>query len=175
MQVLGLYIWTKNMANAKIYVLLYSFCFVLFWIWGQFPSTSPGRLVFGGAIYWTFFFVMSLEGLYLERFIHGVAYFQNFTVFHVCKCTLAYLSRDQIYRHLYRQKFISIVIQALLYIVQCILSQRHQLMSTIPSTVPLLWGHLYNVDTKVCPPGESTYRKHWATLVHFENNLTACF
>ena len=57
---------------------------------------------------------MSLGGLYLEGFIHGVAYFQNFTVFHVCKCTLAYLSRDQIYRHLYRQKFISIVIQALL-------------------------------------------------------------
>ena len=100
------------MANAKIYVLLYSFCFVLFWIWGQFPS--PGGLVFGGAIYRTFFCVMSLGGLYLEQFIHGVAYFQNFTVFHICNCTLAYLSRDQIYRHLYRQKFISIVIQALL-------------------------------------------------------------
>ena len=50
-----------------------------------------GGLVFGGAIYRTFFCVMSLGGLYLERFIHGVAYFQNFTVFHVCKCTLAYL------------------------------------------------------------------------------------
>ena len=103
-----------------------------------------------------FFCVMSLGDLYLERFIHGVAYFQNFTVFHVSKCTLAYLSRDQIYSHLYRQKFISIVIQALLYFVQCILSQRHQLISTIPSTVPLPQGHLYNVDTKVCPPGEST-------------------
>ena len=87
--------WTKNMANAKICVLLYSFCFVLFWIWGQFPSTSPGAHVFGGAIYQTFFCIMSLGGLYLDGFIHGVAYFQNFTVFHVCKCTLAYLSRDQ--------------------------------------------------------------------------------
>ena len=27
--------------NAKIYVVLYSFCFVLFWICGQFPSISP--------------------------------------------------------------------------------------------------------------------------------------
>ena len=106
--------WTKNMANAKICVLLYSFCFILFWIWGQFPSTSPWGLVFGGAIYRAFFCGMSLGELYLERFIHGVAYFQNFTVFHICKCTLAYLSRDQIYRLLYRQKFISIVIQALL-------------------------------------------------------------
>ena len=131
--------WTKNMANAKICVLLYSFCFVLFWIWGQlFPSTSPGGLVLGEAIYQTFFCVMSLGGLYLEGFIHGVAYFQNFTVFHVCKCTLAYLSRDQIYRHLYRQKLILILIQALLYLAQSILSQRHQLISTIPTTVPLL-------------------------------------
>ena len=104
--------WTKNMANAKICVLLYSFCFVLFWLWGQFPSTSPGGHVFGGAIYQTFFCIMSLEGLYLDGFIHGVAYFQNFTVFHVCKCTLAYLSRDQIYRHLYRQKLILIIINA---------------------------------------------------------------
>ena len=132
--------WTKNMANAKICVLMYSFCFVLFWIWRQFPSTSPGRHVFEGAIYRMFFCVMSLGGLYLEGFIHGVAYFQNFTVFHVCKCTLAYLSRDQIYRHLYRQKLILILIHvpALLYLVQCILSQRHQLISTIPTTVPPL-------------------------------------
>ena len=79
-------------------------------------------------------------GPILEGFVHGVAYFQNFTVFHVCKCFLAYLSRDQIYRHLYRQKLILILIQvqALLYLVQCILSQRHQLISTIPTTVPLL-------------------------------------
>ena len=87
-----------------------------------------------------FFCIMSLVGLYLEGFIHGVAYFQNFTVFHVCKCTLAYLSRDQIYRHLYRQKLILILIHvpAVLYLVQRILSQRHQLISTIPTTVPLL-------------------------------------
>ena len=33
---------------------------------------------------------------------------------------------------------ILIHVQALLYLVQCILSQRHQLISTIPTTVPLL-------------------------------------
>ena len=106
----------------------------------NFQVQAPGGHVFGGAIYQTFFCIMSLGGLYLEGFIHAVAYFQNFTVFHVCKCTLAYLSRDQIYRHLYRQKLILILIhvQALLYLVQCILSQRHQLISTTPTTVPLL-------------------------------------
>ena len=40
----------SSLANAKIYVLLYSFYFALFWIWGQFPSTSPQGLVFGGPI-----------------------------------------------------------------------------------------------------------------------------
>ena len=30
-------------------VLLYCFCFVLFCIWGQFPSISPRGLIFGGA------------------------------------------------------------------------------------------------------------------------------
>ena len=40
----------SSLANAKIYVLLYSFCFV-FWIWRPFLSTNPRGLVFGGAIY----------------------------------------------------------------------------------------------------------------------------
>ena len=32
----------SSLANAKIYMLLYSFCFVLFWIWGIFPTPSRG-------------------------------------------------------------------------------------------------------------------------------------
>ena len=38
----------SSLANAKIYVLLYSSCFDLFWIWGHFPSISPQGLIFGG-------------------------------------------------------------------------------------------------------------------------------
>ena len=34
----------------KFIMLLYRFCFVLFCIWGHFPSTSPQGLIFGGAI-----------------------------------------------------------------------------------------------------------------------------
>ena len=34
------------------------FCFVLFGIWGQFPSTSPWGLVFGGAIYQRVFLLL---------------------------------------------------------------------------------------------------------------------
>ena len=34
----------------EIYVLLYCFCFVLFWISGQFPNKSRRVLIFGGAI-----------------------------------------------------------------------------------------------------------------------------
>ena len=69
--------------NAKIYVLLYRFCFVLFWIWGKFQSTVPRRgLVFGGRGELSErFCVTILGGLYLEGLIHGGAYFWNFTVF----------------------------------------------------------------------------------------------
>ena len=36
----------SSLVDAKIYVFLYSIYFVLFWIWGQFPSTSSlGRVV----------------------------------------------------------------------------------------------------------------------------------
>ena len=48
-------------------LLLYSFCLVLFWIWGQFSSSSARGLVFGGAIYRRVFCVTSLRGLYFER------------------------------------------------------------------------------------------------------------
>ena len=53
--------------KCKTDVLLYSFCFVLFWIWGQFPSTSPRGLVFEGVIYRRFW-----GGLYLEGLIFGI-------------------------------------------------------------------------------------------------------
>ena len=75
----------KFMCYCTVFALFY------FEFEDNFRVQALGGLVFGGAIYRTFFCVMSLGGLYLERFIHGVAYFQNFTVFHVCKCTLAYL------------------------------------------------------------------------------------
>ena len=65
-------IWNGSLANAKIYLLLCSFRFFEFWIWGQFPSTSPQGLVFGGAIYWRVFCVMSLGGLYLKGLIFGI-------------------------------------------------------------------------------------------------------
>ena len=55
-------------ANPKIYVFLYSFCFFFFNL-GQFPSRSPRGLVFGGAIYRRVFCVTSLGGLYLEGLI----------------------------------------------------------------------------------------------------------
>ena len=55
-------------------VLLNSFCFVLFWIWGQFPSTNPQGRVFGGAIYRRVFCVTSLGGggLYLKGLIFRI-------------------------------------------------------------------------------------------------------
>ena len=48
---------------------------------GNFPSTSPGGLIFGGAIKRRVFCVTGLGGLYLEGPIHGGAYFRNFTVY----------------------------------------------------------------------------------------------
>ena len=47
---------------------------------GNFPSTSPRGLILGGAISRRVFCVTSLGGLYLEGFMHGGAYFRNFTV-----------------------------------------------------------------------------------------------
>ena len=85
LQSLSLGTRNSSLANAKIYVFVYSFCFVLFSIWGQFPSKSLLELVFGGEIYRRVFCVTSLGGLYLEGLIHGGAYFRNFTVY----CQLA--------------------------------------------------------------------------------------
>ena len=63
-------------------MLLYSFCFVLFWIWGQFPSTSPRGLIFGGGggDLTGVSCVTSMGDLYLEGLIRGGAYFRNFAV-----------------------------------------------------------------------------------------------
>ena len=66
----------SSLANAEIYVLLYSFSLFYFEFEGNFTSTSSQGLIFGGAIYRRGFCVTSLGGLYLERLI-----FQHFTVF----------------------------------------------------------------------------------------------
>ena len=58
----------SSLANAKIYVLLDSFCFVLFWIWEQFPSIRKGDLSEGFLRVW-------------GAYINWGAYFQNFTLF----------------------------------------------------------------------------------------------
>ena len=58
----------SSLANSKVYVLLYSFYFVLFWIWGQFLSTSSWGLILGGAIYRiVFFFALRVWGAYIWK------------------------------------------------------------------------------------------------------------
>ena len=55
--------------------------FPLFYLFkGNVQVQAPGGLIFGGAISRRVFCFWSLEGLYLERIIHGGAYFRNFTV-----------------------------------------------------------------------------------------------
>ena len=44
-------------------MLLYSFCFLLFWVWGHFLSRSPRGVVFGGAIYQRVFLHYKFGGL----------------------------------------------------------------------------------------------------------------
>ena len=69
----------SSLENAEICVLLYSFCFVLFWIWGQFSSPSPRRLAFRRAIYRRVFYVTRLGGLHMERLIFGILrYFDTY-------------------------------------------------------------------------------------------------
>ena len=48
---------------------------------GKFNVFALFYFVFGGAIQRRVFCVTGLGGLYLERFIHGGAYFRNFAVF----------------------------------------------------------------------------------------------
>ena len=70
----GAYVRRENCVS-KLIGLAYSwdeicrFCFVLLCIWRQFPSTSPGALIFGGAIKRRDFCLMSLGEL-----IFGGAY-----------------------------------------------------------------------------------------------------
>ena len=54
-----------------MYVLLYGFFIVLFWTWGQFPSTSPQGRLFGEAIYRRVF-IWGGGGLYLGGFIFRI-------------------------------------------------------------------------------------------------------
>ena len=63
----------SSLGNATIYLSLYSFCSVLFWIWGQFTGLSPRRLIFGDL---TESFLCYEFGV----LIFGGAYFRNFTV-----------------------------------------------------------------------------------------------
>ena len=78
-------------------MLLYWFCYALFCIGGQFTNVIAWGFVFGVAIIQRVFCVMSLRGLYLERLIHGWAYFRNLTVqafnsdnYFVTSCVLTY-------------------------------------------------------------------------------------
>ena len=82
-------IGTRNssLANTETYMLLYRYCLVLLCIWGQFPSTSPWGLIFGGAISQTVFCVTSLGGLYLEGLMNGEAYFRNLRYIS-CSCLI---------------------------------------------------------------------------------------
>ena len=65
LQSLGTCNTCSYLANAKIYVLLYSFCFLLYWIWWQSSSEyKTGALVFGGAIYRRLLCLTILGGIF---------------------------------------------------------------------------------------------------------------
>ena len=77
----GAYVWrglySKGNLRFKIELasLLFGSKFTIFALFhlvfeGNFPSTSPWGLIFGGAIYRRVFCITSLEGLYLEGLIH---------------------------------------------------------------------------------------------------------
>ena len=72
----------SSLANTTIYVLLYSFCFFLFWIWWQSSSEyiRPGGLYLEGWFIGGFFYVTILGGLHLEGRIDGGVCFWNFAV-----------------------------------------------------------------------------------------------
>ena len=65
--------WASLIVGSKFTV----FALFYFVFEGNFPSTSPGGLIFGGAIKRRVFCVTGLGGLCLER----ASYFRNFTVF----------------------------------------------------------------------------------------------
>ena len=68
--------WASLIVGSKFTV----FALFYFVFEGNFPSTSPRGLIFGGAIKRRVLCVTGLGGLYLEGPIHGEAYFRNFTV-----------------------------------------------------------------------------------------------
>ena len=68
--------WASLIVGSKFTV----FALFYFVFEGNFPSTSPRGLIFGGAIKRRVFCVTGLGGLYLKGPIHGEAYFRNFTV-----------------------------------------------------------------------------------------------
>ena len=60
---------------------IYRFCFVLLYIWGQFPKYKPpGGLYSEERFNGEFFALPVWGGLFLEGLIHWGAYFRNFTV-----------------------------------------------------------------------------------------------
>ena len=68
--------WASLIVGSKFTI------FALFYLVfeGNFPSTAPGALIFGGLIKRRVFCVTSLGGLYLEGLIHGGDYFWKFTL-----------------------------------------------------------------------------------------------
>ena len=68
--------WASLIVGRKFTV----FALFYFVFEGNFPSTSPRGLIFGGAILRRVFCVTGLGGFYLEGLIHGGGYFRNFTV-----------------------------------------------------------------------------------------------
>ena len=68
--------WASLIVGSKFTV----FALFYFVFEGNFPSTSPRGLIFGGAIKRRVFCVTGLGGLYLKGPIHGEAYFRHFTV-----------------------------------------------------------------------------------------------
>ena len=89
----GAYVWrglySKGNLRFKIEwaSLLFGSKFTIFALFhlvfeGNFPSTSPWGLIFGGATSQRVFCVTDLGGLIFGgAYTHGGAYFQNFTVF----------------------------------------------------------------------------------------------
>ena len=70
--------WSSLIVGSELTV----FALFYFVFEGNFPSTSPWEayIILEGAFNGGFFCITSLGGLCLEGFIHGGAYFGNFTV-----------------------------------------------------------------------------------------------
>ena len=69
--------WASRIVGSKFTVFAFRFYFVFE---GNFPSTSPqGAYICRGDLT-DGFLRYRIGGLYLEGFIHGGAYFRNFTV-----------------------------------------------------------------------------------------------